>query len=127
VNDALPYIAVVDNEPSVCKAFERLLRVARFDVVTFPSGEVFLSSLKNRAPACVVLDLHMPGMTGFDVQSRLKADPANKVAVIVVTAHDTPESQQRAIAGGASAYFTKPVEAKPLLDAIRAAITTKPP
>ncbi len=127
MNDAQPYIAVVDNEPSVCKAFERLLRIAKFEVATFHSGEAFMSSLKVRTPACVLLDVHMLGMNGFDVQSRLMANPANKVAVIVVTAHDSPESHQRAMAGGASAYFRKPVEAKPLLEAIRAAIAARSP
>jgi FixJ family two-component response regulator len=118
---------VVDNEPSVCKAFERLLRLAKFDVVTFLSGTAFLSSLENRKPACVLLDLNMPGMSGFDVQARLAADPANRAAVIVVTAHDSIESQQSAMAGGAVAYFRKPVESKPLLEAIRAAVAAHPP
>ncbi len=121
------YIAVVDDEPAICKAFERLLRAAKFEVTTFSSGEAFLSSLTSRAPACVVLDLHMPGMNGFALQSRLAADPFSRVAVVVVTAHDSPEAQQRALAGGAAAYLRKPVEAKQFLDAIRAAIAAKAP
>jgi CheY-like chemotaxis protein len=52
-------------------------------------------------------------MNGFDVLSHLTADPTNKVAVVVVTAHDSPESQQRVLDGGAAAYFRKPVDAKP--------------
>jgi len=119
------YIAVVDDEPAVCKAFERVLRAAKFDVATFSSGSSFLASLNNRMPACVVLDLHMPNMNGFDVQSHLASSPANRVAIVVVTAHDSPESEQRSLAGGAAAYLTKPLEAKPLVEAIRAAIAAK--
>jgi FixJ family two-component response regulator len=127
VSDAPLYIAVVDDEPSVCKAFARLLRAAKFDVGTFCSGAEFVASLGDRAPDCVVLDLHMPGMNGFDVQSRLSEDPALRVGVVIVTAHDSPAAQERALAGGAAAYLRKPVEAKPFLDAIRAAIAGKTP
>jgi FixJ family two-component response regulator len=127
VSAVRPYVAVVDDEPAVCKAFERLLRAARFDVITFCSGAAFLLSLGDRTPDCVVLDLHMPGMNGFEVQTHLAADPALHVAIIVVTAHDSPVSQQRALQGGAAAYLRKPVEARLLLDAIRAAIAAKAP
>jgi FixJ family two-component response regulator len=123
VSTAAPFIAVVDDEPSVRKALERLLRAAKFEVVTFDSGAAFLSSVPDRRPDCVVLDLHMPGMNGFDVQSRLAENPAARIAVIVITAHDSPTSQQRAMAGGAAAYLRKPVDARPLLEAIRGAIT----
>lgn len=119
------WIAVVDDEPGVCRALERLLRSASFNVETFVSGAAFLSSLADRVPDCVVLDLHMPGLNGFDVQSRLSADPSIKVAVVIVTAHDTDVSQQRAMAGGAGAYLRKPVDAPVLLDAIRTAIAQK--
>src|SRR5258705_7435483 len=125
VSQESQYIAVVDDEPAVCKAFERLLRAAKFDVATFSSGSAFLASLNNRMPACVVLDLHMPDMNGFDVQSHLASSPTNQVGVVVVTAHDSPESKQRSLAGGAAAYLTKPLEAKTLVDAIRAAIAGK--
>jgi FixJ family two-component response regulator len=122
VSETPPFIAVVDDEPAVCRALERLLRSANFEVATFSSGVAFLSSLAARRPNCVVLDLHMPGMNGFDVQSHLAANPAPKVAVVIITAHDSPASQQRAMAAGASAYLRKPVDARPLIDAIRAAI-----
>ena len=127
MNEAPPYVAVVDDEPAVCKAFERLLRASKFEVVTFCSGADFLTSLSLRAPACVVLDLHMPGLNGFDVQAHLAADPGNKVGVVIVTAHDSPTSQQRAMAAGAAAYLRKPVETQPLLDAVRAAISGTSP
>jgi CheY-like chemotaxis protein len=61
-------------------------------------------------------------MNGFDVQSRLAVDNGDKIAVVVITAHDTPASQERALAGGASAYLRKPVDARTLLDAVGTAI-----
>lgn len=118
-------IAVVDDEPSVCRALERLLRSAAFEVETFVSGAAFLASLTRRVPDCVVLDLHMPGLNGFDVQARLAANPATDVAVVIMTAHDSPEAHQRALTGGASAYLRKPIDARPLLEAIRAAIARR--
>jgi FixJ family two-component response regulator len=125
VNAVPEYIAVVDDEPAVCKAFERLLRAARFEVSTFASGAAFLFSLSERIPDCVILDLHMPGISGFDVQSRLTSNPEFMTAIVIVTAHDSVELQQRALAGGASSYLRKPVDAAPLLDAVRAAIAER--
>jgi FixJ family two-component response regulator len=127
VTAAQHYIAVVDDEPAVCKAFERLLRAAKFEVNTFASGAAFLSSLSTRTPDCVVLDLHMPGVNGFDVQAQLAAGAAAKVAVVIITAHDSLAAQHRAMAAGAAAYLRKPVDARPLIDAIRAAIAGQAP
>ena len=94
------------------------------DVKTYRSGEEFLNSLENARPDCVVLDLHMPKLTGFDVQARL-AQMATRVPVIVITGHDTPETRARAIANGAAAYLLKPVDDRMLLDAIADAIANR--
>ncbi len=120
-----PFIAVVDDEPAVLKALERLLRSQKFEVATFPSGSEFLASLDTRRPDCLILDLHMPQMNGFEVQSRLADDPDSHLPVVVITAHDTPSSQQRVLAAGASAYLRKPVDAQSLLGAIRTAIAQR--
>jgi FixJ family two-component response regulator len=125
VSEGQGLIAVVDDEPSVCRALERLLRAAKFEVVTYCGGEEFLASLASVRPQCVVLDLHMPRVNGFEVQSRLARDPAGNIGVVVITAHDSEESKERALAGGAHTYLRKPVDAQPLLEAIRAAIALK--
>jgi len=117
-------IAVVDDESSLRKAVERLIRSAGMGVSTFASGDEFLAALAHAVPDCVVLDLHMPGTTGFEVQDRL-ARLSCRVPVVVVTGHDTPEARARAIAGGAAAYLLKPVDERALLDAIHAAIASK--
>lgn len=119
-------IAVVDDESSVRKALERLIRSAGMSVTTFASGDEFLATVALAAPDCVVLDLHMPGTTGFEVQDRL-AKLQTQVPVVVITGHDTPEARARVFAGGAQAYLLKPVDERALLDAIVAAISSRTP
>jgi FixJ family two-component response regulator len=116
-----PLIAVVDDEKSICVALKRLIRSAGMDVETYPSGEEFLTAVQTRQPDCVVLDLHMPNVNGFEVQSRL-AQLGMHLPVVVITGHDTPESRARALAGHAVAYLLKPVDERTLLDAIAAAV-----
>jgi len=116
-----PLIAVVDDDPFVRKALERLLRSAGLSVEAFASGVAFLESADDHQPDCVVLDLHMPEVSGFEVQPRLARAHAG-VPVVVITGHDTPESRSRALGGGAKSYLTKPVDDETLLKAIDAAM-----
>ena len=103
---------------------QRLMRSAGMNVETFPSGVEFLAAMKTHRPDCIVLDLHMPQVNGFDVQSGLAQSKA-RVPVVVITGHDTPESRARALEGGAAAYLLKPVDDLMLLDAIAAAISNR--
>ena len=98
------------------------MRSAGLMVETFGSGAEFLKSLEMVLPDCVVLDLHMPHMDGFNVQTQL-AQKCAGLPVIIVTGHDFPEARERAMAGGASAFLRKPVHDRTLLDAISAATT----
>ncbi|HEX6734568.1 MAG TPA: response regulator [Azonexus sp.] len=116
-----PQIAVVDDEDSVRKALARLLRAAGMGVESFSSGGDFLRFLPDHAIDCVILDLHMPTVSGFDILERL-AEQRSPVAVVVITGHDTPESQARVLAAGAAAYLLKPVDEQVLLGAIATAI-----
>jgi FixJ family two-component response regulator len=111
----------VDDEESVRRALARLLRSARLDAETFPSGDEFLETVLEHPPDCVVLDLHMPKLDGFQVQSWL-AKARLRIPVIVITGHDTPESHDRAMKGGAVAYLQKPLDGDALLAAITAAV-----
>ena len=120
-----PLISIVDDEESIRKALTRLLRSAGMDVETFPSGVEFLESLPIRRPDCVVLDLHMPGMNGFEVQARL-AEFSAPVPVVIITGHDSNETRDRALAGRPMAYLRKPVNDQTLLDAIELALTHNP-
>lgn len=115
-------VAVVDDEDSVRIALERVLRASGMQVVTFRGGSEFLAALPGLVLQCVVLDLHMPLLSGFEVLEVLihteRAPP-----VVVVTGHDSPEARDRAITAGALAYLTKPIDESLLLDEIAAAAT----
>ena len=116
-----PLLAVVDDDADVRVALSRLVSSAGFSVETFASGADFLRSVQDHEPDCVVLDLHMPGMSGFDVQRAL-ADGHAAVPVVVMTGHDTPESRARAVQMGAKVYLRKPINDEALLAAIGDAI-----
>jgi len=115
-------IAVVDDEEPIRKALKRLLRSAGLEVETFPSGVEFLESLTIRRPDCVVLDLHMPKVSGFEVQARLTESGAH-VPVVIITGHDSDETRAQALAGMPVAYLRKPVNDQVLLDAIELALS----
>ena len=118
-------IAIVDDEDAVRKALRRLLRSVGFEVDVYADGREFLGSLRTRAPQCVVLDLHMPHISGLEVQERLAAARAT-LPVIVITGHDSDKTRASALANGASAYLRKPVDEQVLLDAIAVAISRNP-
>jgi len=115
-------IAVVDDEASIRKAFQRLLRSAGMDVETFPSGEKFLDAIPIIHPDCVVLDLHMPGINGFEILTRL-SQSSPRFPTIVITGHDTPEAREHTIASGGFAYLVKPIDDHDLLSSIAGAIS----
>ena len=116
-----PRFAVVDDDPFVLRGLRRLLRSAGFDVDTYASGAAFLNSGGDDEPDCVVLDLHMPQTSGFEVQAQLLRR-GRSTPVIVITGGDNPEAQSRALRLGAKDYFGKPVDGEALLAAIGVAI-----
>lgn len=116
-----PLIAVVDDEASVRVALQRLIRAAGMNVKTFASGIEVLEFMQSQWPDCIVLDLHMPNVNGFEVQRRM-GECGMHVPVVVITGHDTPESSARALAAGACTYLLKPVDDQMLLDAIASAM-----
>jgi FixJ family two-component response regulator len=117
-------VAIVDNEASVRKALARLLRAAGFEAHEFASGMEFLDAIPVRRYDCVVLDLHMPGMSGFDLQ-RDDALARAGLPTVVITAHDEPGTRQKCLALGAAAYLRKPFDDKELLSAIDDAVAKK--
>jgi FixJ family two-component response regulator len=119
-------IAVVDDDPFVLRGLRRVLRSAGFEVDAYESGVAFLMAVTSRVPQCLVLDLHMPQLSGFDVQARLLAS-GKQLPVIVITGNDTPAARERALALGVTSYLRKPVEIRELLAAIEAATSATPP
>ena len=94
------------------------------DVETFPCGVELLEYLSARRADCIVLDLHMPVMNGFEVQTRM-AESGMRVPVIIITGHDSDETRNRALDGMPVAYLRKPVDDQALLDAIELALSHK--
>jgi FixJ family two-component response regulator len=118
-------VAVVDDDQAIRKALQRLFSALDFDAETFASGQEFLDSLATKRPDCVVIDLHMPGLTGSDILRRLALGNV-RVPTIIITAHDAPESRTQCLAAGAAAYLRKPFNDQVLLDAIAKAVAGTP-
>lgn len=110
-------IYIVDDDNSVRRALGRLLRSEGLNSEAFASGELFLAGLPDDAQGCVVMDIRMPGLTGHDVQQRLRKR-GQKIPVIALSAQDDDESRNRARELGAVAFFRKPVDDQALLDSI---------
>ena len=125
MTSADPCIAVVDDEAPVRTALGRLLRLADYEVVAFGCGEEFLASLAARVPACVILDVHMPGLSGFEVQSRLRAAHID-IPAVFITASDEPGLAQTVLEAGGMRLLRKPFSNDALLDAVGAALGSKP-
>jgi FixJ family two-component response regulator len=111
----------VDDDSSVRRALQRILNASDLDAETFASGEEFLVSLQFRRPDCVILDLHMPGMSGLEVQRQMTRAELH-VPVIMVTGHHEPSMRALCLTAGASSYLRKPLERQMLLSAIELAI-----
>jgi len=120
----VPLVAIVDDEEPIRKALKRLMRAANLEAEAFASGADFLDSLVNRRPDCVILDLHMPGMSGLHVLQRLRQSGL-ALPAIVITAYDEPETRTHCLAAGAAAYLRKPFEDRLLLDAVASAAKTR--
>jgi FixJ family two-component response regulator len=119
----VPFIAVVDDEEPVRKALKRLLRAAGLEAEGYASGKDFLAA--ERRPDCVVLDLHMPVMSGQALLKQIRRMSA-RLPVVVITAHDTAETRDECIAAGAAAYLRKPLDDRLLLNAISVALAKSP-
>jgi len=115
---------VVEDERPVRTMLRRVLRLADYDVATFGSGEEFLSSLGSMVPACVVLDVHMPRLSGFDVQLRLRAAHGD-VPIVFITASADPALDSAVLEADGVTLLRKPFSSSELLDAVRDALLRK--
>ena len=126
MSNEAPLLAVVDDDADVRVALTRLAMSAGLDVEAFASGAEFLRSMQDHEPDCVVLDLHMPEMNGFDVQAAL-TNGGSTIPIVVITGRDTEDARVRAMQLGASDYLPKPVDHEALLAAIDVAIAGRNP
>ncbi len=116
-------VAIVDDEESVRVSLRRLCHALGLDATVFASGLELIDFLEagGRAPDCLLLDAHMPDMTGLEVQHRL-VNRGERFPVLIYTADDAPEAQARYLAAGASAYLRKPLGSDELFAAVARAM-----
>jgi FixJ family two-component response regulator len=119
-------IAIVDDEAPVRTGLERLVRSRGYRVASYASGTDFLRSLDSSRPDCVLLDLHMPLLSGCDVLKALRTR-SEPIAVIVVTGDCDGNVHAQVTALGAMACLNKPVDAAILFDAISSALRAGTP
>lgn len=117
----VPVIAIVDDDPSVRRSLHRLLQSVGYAVTAFASAAEYLDSLPGSRAACLVLDVHLDGMSGFELQDRLLADGVG-VPVVFITAHDDAPTRERIERSGAAGHLWKPFDDRALLDAIGEAL-----
>lgn len=117
----IPLISIVDDDDSLRGSLENLIRSAGFRAQGFSSAEAFLGSNKMHEAACLILDVRMPGMSGFDLQRQLAA-VASHLPIIFISAHADDDPQAQALAAGAVAFLYKPFYEEELLNAINAAL-----
>jgi FixJ family two-component response regulator len=115
------YVAVVDDEPSVCRSLNRFLRAADFQSITYLSAEEFLADTKHPQFDCLVLDIQLKGMSGLDLHRRLSA-VKDRTPVVFITALDEPEVRAQAEALGCAAYLRKTDSGADIVAAINRAI-----
>ena len=123
MTDPDPIVFIVDDDLSVRRSTERLIRSAGFNVLTFTSAREFLSSPRPAGPACLVLDVRMPGLSGMELQREL-TQSGIPIPIIFITGHGDIPMSVRAMKAGAVEFLTKPFRSRSLLEAVRAAIET---
>jgi FixJ family two-component response regulator len=116
-----PVIAIVDDDKWMRKSLERLLKSAGYRSVTFISAEHYLAARNQEEISCVILDIGLPGMNGFELERFLAAEQ-NPLPIVFVSAHDEPEARDEAAHARGVAFLGKPFDDNALLDAICTAL-----
>jgi DNA-binding response OmpR family regulator len=113
-------VLVIEDDREINELVGAYVQIAGLAYRAAPDGASGLRMARERRPALVILDLMLPDMDGFDVCSKLRADPATaKVPIVILTALDHQESIRRGTACGAAVYLTKPFDPDQLLDTLR--------
>jgi FixJ family two-component response regulator len=121
MNEIAPIVFVVDDDNLFRRSTERLIRVAGWNVQSFASASDFLKNPRPEGPACLVLDVHMPGLSGMDLQQEL-ARMGLDIPIIFITGRGDIPMSVRAIKAGAMEFLAKPFRGPVLIAAIRSAI-----
>jgi len=114
-------VAVVDDDRSVRRALTRLLQSADLRVLAYASATEFLDTGLSSGLDCVILDIHLGGMSGLELLSQLRRSGCS-LPILIITAHDDAQAREAAADAGCTAYLRKPLDAKILLEEVATAI-----
>ena len=114
-------VAIVDDDRSIQNALKDLMESAGLSARCFGSAEEFLESDQQNQTACLVTDIRMPGMSGLELQAKLKAE-GSRIPMIFITAHDDAKMKMQAMKAGAVEFLSKPFDDEVLLEKVRAAL-----
>jgi FixJ family two-component response regulator len=114
-------IAIVDDDESVLRSLQDLIESDGLTAICFGSSEQFLNSEARNRAACLIADIRMPGMTGLELQERLKAERCG-IPIIFVTAHGDAKMKIRALHDGALGFLSKPFDDAVLLEIVHTAV-----
>jgi FixJ family two-component response regulator len=114
-------VSIVDDDESMRVALHGLLKAVGLPAQAFASAETFLESGQQHETACLIADIRMPGISGLELQAKLKAERC-KIPTIFITAHGDSEMRMQALRAGAVEFLTKPFDDEILLESVRAAL-----
>lgn len=120
-DDRPQLVAIVDDDQSVQSALKDLMESVGLSARSFGSAEEFLESGLRGETACLVTDVRMPGMSGLELQAKLKAE-GSRIPIIFITAHGDAKVKSRAMTAGAVEFLSKPFDDEALLDKVQAAL-----
>ena len=115
------FVAIVDDDELMRGALQGVLKEAGLPARAFASGEEFLRSGAQHLSSCLITDIRMPGMSGLDLQARLKAEQI-RIPIVFVTAHGDERMRMQALRSGAVEFLAKPFDDEVLLESVRAAL-----
>ena len=121
MSEVAPIVFIVDDDDMFRRSTERLIRAAGFNVQPYTLARDFLKNPRPVGPACLVLDVRMPGLSGIDLQRELNQASID-IPIIFITGHGDIPLSVRAMKAGATEFLTKPFKGPVLLEAVRAAI-----
>jgi FixJ family two-component response regulator len=112
------YVAVIDDDDSLCRSLARLLQQGGFQPITYPSAEEFLTDPLRAHFGCLLVDVQLGGMSGIDLHAKLKAE-GDRTPVVYITAFDDARARSRAAEMGSAGYFRKSDAGPAILDTVR--------
>ena len=115
------FIAIVDDDRSVQTALQDLIESEGLSTLCFSSAEQFLDSGAQHKAMCLIVDIRMPGMSGLELQTKLKAERC-RIPIIFITAHGDEKMRMQALRAGAVEFMAKPFDDEALLESVRAAL-----